>query len=189
MCDVVIAADNDPFAFCTLRIASCKQCIIEAELEWHTLVLARAIREVHVVENEFSEVDLEDAPFAIELFDTDLLGDVVGLDTREHANTAVATLDGTRVEVAVISWNVLELIRNLVDIGLGFLHTDHVGLGLLEPVHEALLLHGANAVDIPTDDLHRPALSSVIVKSALSSNPASRSFSRPPCSRSITQTT
>lgn len=89
----------------------------------------------------------------------------------------------------MIAGNVLQLVWDLVDVGLRFLHADHIGLGGVEPLHEALLLHSTDAVDIPTNDLHRPALSSVIVKSALSSNPASRSFSRPPCSRSITHTT
>lgn len=63
----------------------------------------------------------------------------------------------------------LDLSGDLAFVGFGFLEADNICLDLVYPIKKALLHHSTDAVHVPTDELHRPTLSSDIVNNDVNS--------------------
>src|SRR6185312_5326849 len=87
------------------------------------------------------------------LLDGEAALDLGGRGLGEGGHAGVALLLAP-VPLTVVAVRVQDLGGELVGLGLGLLQADHVGLLALEPLAEALLPCGADAVDVPRDQFH-----------------------------------
>jgi hypothetical protein len=94
----------------------------------------------------------EHAALVVELLDLEAALDLRRSGLGESGDAGVALLLAP-VPLAVAAVRVEDLGGELIGLGLGLLEADDVGLLALEPLAEALLPGGADAVDVPADEL------------------------------------
>jgi hypothetical protein len=125
----------------------------EAVLRLLALFAARAGRHVHRHDRQLAVTRLDVAPLGIEFAAAEADDHVVGLTAAVHARTAVALLRRV-MEVAPEAVRLDEFGRQVVGRHLDFLHAHAVGVLFAEPVEEALLRGGADAVQVGGNHSH-----------------------------------
>src|SRR5690606_35555560 len=97
---------------------------------------------------------LDIAPLLIELVPAQRGTDLVRLAAAIDRHAAVALLGGGVAKPGAIARRQEFRPDQLVFLGLGLLHAEHVGLLLGEPIEEALAGCRAQAVGVEADDAH-----------------------------------
>jgi len=105
---------------------------------------------------ELPELDGGDAALDVELVLLQAGPDLVGFDAGVDRGAGVAGALGGGEE-GLVAGDLAELGLELFGARLDLLEAEDVRFLLLHPENEALLGDGADAVDVPGDDLHPPA--------------------------------
>ena len=145
--DVVIPADHQlghllfQFIDVVLELVHVPQLEIEA-----VVVGPRGQVEAHY--GEVVKVQPQVAALDVHALDVGAVDHVSGLVLGEHRHPAVSLLLGGEPELVVIAGLPEHLVLELLLVGLGLLYAEHVGVGCLQPVHEALFQGRPDSVHV-----------------------------------------
>lgn len=149
--DVPVAADDDLAPLGGGALAQFLQVGQELAHEADLLVLALgadlAGGEVEGGDRHTGQVGLDVAATGVELRRAETDADGVGLTARVEGDTGAALGGGGGVR-HVPALGRAGVVRQLVGFGPHLLEAQHVGGGAGEPLHEALLRGGAQAIDV-----------------------------------------
>ena len=106
---------------------------------------------------EFFVFEVQKPPFACETGIGQFHGDGQGLGPVETADAGIAFFHRGTAPDGLVLVGVAE-IRLMAGLYLGFLDADHIRAAAGQPVPEALLHHGPQAVDVPTHQYHEDSL-------------------------------
>ena len=135
---------------------------LETPLAVRGVAVDLAVRGVAVDEVEVRQFERDDATFVVVFGDTDAVHDGERLDAREDGRAGIAFLFGT-VPILVVARQVED---GLAFLHLRFLQGKDVSIEGAERFHEALFEAGAQAVDVPGNQLHFCASSSAVLPAA-----------------------
>ena len=125
----------------------------------HTVVKARQlalrVRRVHVNEPVPLELANDHASLGIKLGHSHFVNHAQGLFLAEHRRARIPLALG----IAPILMVARKVHFDLTFLQLRFLQSEHVGVQLVESVHEALLHDGAKTVNVPRNQSHKVCLS------------------------------
>src|SRR5690606_16139408 len=112
-----------------------------------------AVRKVGVYEIEAGVFELKEASFLVEAVNTERSGYGKGFCLGVYGDSGVAFFGG-EVEIGRITWNGAGSIGQLAFLKLYFLKAQKVRADFLGPWRETAFFNGAQAVYVPTDDVH-----------------------------------
>ena len=124
------------------------QEIVELQLILQPLLGGFSIGEIDVEEHKVLVVSHDGPVLIIEAFHAQSESHTLRFFSGKEPDSAAAFLIA-RGEVGVVSRDALQLRRNLVLSGLGLLEAEYIRPVLHQPVEEAFLKNGSQAVHIP----------------------------------------
>lgn len=147
---VDIARDDDgllfPEGFCER-----KETLVEFQFEFQTLRSHAAIWEIDIKEIELVELEQDDAPLAIQKRIAKRRFRKYRRDIGVDGRTAIPFFDRT-IPIRFVTIGMDELFGELSDFRLGFLNTDDIVFGLMEPIQKSFAFCGADTIYIPGDE-------------------------------------
>src|SRR5207249_3775857 len=150
---VDVAADHHALAAPPQGLREAEELVIELELVGKPLRPHPAVGEVDVQEVEGGEFRVHDPSLAVERGRAELDAGADRLGPRIGDDAAIALLLG-HAPVGPVTVGLAHLVADLVFLDLRLLHAEEIGALRCHEVEEALLPRGAQAVDIPRDELH-----------------------------------
>ena len=150
MCRVHITTDEHHTAFVHLLFHFLEETVIEAQFKLHDLRAASAVREIDVIEDKVTEVDLDRSSLVVKFILAEAVGDRYRLPLRVHCGTGIS-FSLRRGKITLISGDVQKAVIELVHGRLCFLDAEDVRVEFFYRIEKALLRNCTDAVYIPTN--------------------------------------